>query len=50
MKEEIYQKVDSVTLEDVYAEAKRLFTPERLNLAVIGPYKDSKKFATMLEE
>ncbi len=46
--EDIYKKVDGVKLGDVYAEAKRLFTPERLNLAVIGPYKDEQKFVKLL--
>ena len=40
--EEIYKKFDKVTLEEIYFEAKKLFVPERLNLAIIGPYKDDK--------
>lgn len=47
--EEIYKKVDEVTLDDVYAEAKRLFVPQRLNLAVIGPYKEESKFVKLLK-
>jgi predicted Zn-dependent peptidase len=47
--EEIYKKVDKVTLDDIYFEAKKLFTPERLSLAVIGPYSDSKKFTKLLK-
>lgn len=46
--EEIYKKVDSVTIEDVYAEAKRLFVPEKLNLAIIGPFKNESKFVKLL--
>ncbi|HTK03364.1 MAG TPA: pitrilysin family protein [Alphaproteobacteria bacterium] len=46
--EEVYQKIDEVTLDDVYFEAKRLFVPEKLNLAVIGPYKDESKFKKLL--
>jgi predicted Zn-dependent peptidase len=47
--EEIYQKIDAVTLDDIYFEAKKLFAPERLNLAVIGPYSDSKKLEELLK-
>ncbi len=47
--EEIYKKVDAVTIKDVNFEAKKLFTPSRLNLAIIGPFKDSKKFVQLLE-
>jgi predicted Zn-dependent peptidase len=46
--EEIYKKIDKVTLEDIQNEAKKLFVPERLNLAVIGPFKDKKKFIQLL--
>ena len=46
--EEIYKKVEAVTLDDVNFEAKKLFVPSRLNLAVIGPFKDEKKFVQLL--
>ncbi|OGM84421.1 hypothetical protein A2421_01370 [Candidatus Woesebacteria bacterium RIFOXYC1_FULL_43_18] len=46
--EEIYKKINDVTLEDINLEAKKLFTPSRLNLAVIGPFKDEKKFVQLL--
>lgn len=42
--DEIIKKIDAVTLEDIDKEAKRLFNPEKLNLAIIGPFKDRKKF------
>lgn len=48
--EEVYKKVDAVTLEDVYAEAKRLFVPSHLNLAIIGPFKDEEKFVKLLHK
>ncbi|MCX6704858.1 MAG: pitrilysin family protein, partial [Candidatus Woesebacteria bacterium] len=47
--EEIYKKVDAVNLEDVNFEAKKLFVPSRLNLAMIGPFKDEKKFVQLLK-
>lgn len=46
--EEVYSRVDKVTMEDVYFEAARLFVPERLNLGVIGPYKSGEVFKKLL--
>ncbi|HUC94391.1 MAG TPA: pitrilysin family protein [Candidatus Saccharimonadales bacterium] len=46
--EEIYKKVEAVTIQDIISEAKKLFVPEKLNLAIIGPYKDEKKFVQLL--
>lgn len=47
--EEIYKKIEAVTLEDVNFEAKKLFKPEHLNLAIIGPFKDKEKFVKLLQ-
>jgi predicted Zn-dependent peptidase len=47
--EDVYKKIDKVTLEDVAMEAKKLFVPERLNLAIIGPFKDREKFVQLLK-
>jgi predicted Zn-dependent peptidase len=46
--EEIYKKVDAVSLNDINFEAKKLFVPDRLNLAIIGPFKDKEKFKKLL--
>lgn len=46
--EEIYKKIDAVTIKDVIFEAKKLFVPEKLNLAIIGPFKDKEKFIKLL--
>jgi len=46
--EEIGRKVDKVTLKEVLSEAKKLFTPARLNLAIIGPYKSEANFVQLL--
>lgn len=46
--EEVYKKVDSVSLNDVMEEAKKLITKNRLNLAIIGPYTDKNKFEKLL--
>lgn len=46
--EEVFEKIDKVTMDEVNFEAKRLFVPERLNLAIIGPYENVKKFRAIL--
>ena len=47
--EEIFKKVDDVTLDEVNFEAKRLFVSSRLNLAVIGNYNSKDKFEKLLK-
>lgn len=47
--EEIFKLIDKVTPEDCINEAKRLFIPEHLNLAIIGPYKDDQKFSKIIK-
>lgn len=47
--EQIFKKVDAVRLDDIYFEAKRLFTPSHLNLAVIGQYNDQNKFEKLFK-
>jgi predicted Zn-dependent peptidase len=47
--EEVFRKVDEVTTDDIYFEAKKLFVPERLNLAIIGPFKDKEKFVNIIK-
>lgn len=46
--DEVYRKVDSVSIDDVLVEAKKLIAKDRLNLAIIGPYKDPQKFSKLL--
>lgn len=46
--EEVYKKVDQVNTEDVIREAKKLFVPDRLNLAIIGPFKTDDKFVKVV--
>ncbi len=46
--EEVFKLVDKVTMDEVNFEAKRLFVPERLNLAIIGPYENDEKFKSIL--
>jgi len=47
--EEVYKKVDKVTISDITSEVKKLFVPDRLNLAIIGPFKDKEKFVQLLK-
>ena len=47
--EEMFKKIDAVTIADVMSEAKKLFVPSKLNLAIIGPYKDKEKFEKLLK-
>lgn len=47
--EEVFAKVDKVTIDEVVAEAKKLFLPSKLNLAIIGPFKDKEKFVKLLQ-
>lgn len=47
--EEVFKLVDNVTMDEVNFEAKRLFVPERLNLAIIGPYENDEKFKKLLK-
>jgi len=46
--EEISKELDKVTAKQVVALAKKLFVPQTLNLAVIGPFKSAGKFETIL--
>jgi len=46
--EEVYKKIDAVKVEGIYQVAKKYFKPERLNLAVVGPFKDAAKFEKLL--
>lgn len=48
--EEVYKRIDKVTIEEILFEAKKLFVPERLNLAIIGPFKDEEKFVKLLHK
>lgn len=47
--EEVMQKTESVTLEQIYDVAKDIFRPEKLNLAIIGPFKDEVRFKNLLK-
>ncbi len=46
--EEILAQVEKVTAADVQRVAKDLFANHKLNLALVGPFKDQEKFAKIL--
>ncbi len=46
--EEVFKKIDKVSIDEVLSEANKLFKPERLNLAIIGPYEDENRFQKLL--
>lgn len=47
--EEKLSKIMAVTAKDIQEVAKDIFQPEKLNLALIGPFEDKEKFVKLLE-
>lgn len=47
--EEIYEKIKNVTIQDIQEAANEIFKPEKLNLAVIGPYDGKSRFEGLLD-
>jgi len=47
--EKIYQRIDKVSQDDILKVAKDIFKPEKLNLVLIGPFKDKEKFQQLLK-
>lgn len=47
--EEKLSKIMAVTADDVQEAANEIFRPEKLNLALIGPFEDKGKFEKLLE-
>lgn len=43
------EKIDKVTQNDILKVAKEIFRPEKLNLALIGPFKDKGEFQKLLK-
>ncbi len=46
--DEVYKRIDKVTVNDVYDVAKKIVKTQRLNLAIIGPYKNKARFEKLL--
>ncbi len=47
--EEVFKKIDLISIDDIRRVAQDIFKPEKLNLAMIGPFKDREKFKKLLE-
>jgi predicted Zn-dependent peptidase len=47
--EEQLAKIDAITVEDIQKLAKDIFRPEKLNLALIGPFKNKERFNKLLK-
>jgi len=45
---QIFEKINKVTRSDVLKIANEIFKPEKLNLAIIGPFKEKEKFEKIL--
>ncbi len=46
--EDVVAHYNAVTIDDVQALAGELFLPERLNLAIVGPYEDDTRFRSII--
>lgn len=47
--DEVYAKIKKIKASDIKRVAERIFVPECLNLAVLGPYKDEAHFKKLLK-
>lgn len=46
--EQVFKYIDKVTVSDVVMSAKELFKKDKVNLAIIGPYKSQEHFERLL--
>lgn len=46
--EEIFAKIDKVSSEDILKLSKEIFKPEKLNLALIGPFENKRQLRKLL--
>jgi len=46
---QIFAKIDKITSNDILKVAKDIFQPQKLNLALIGPFKNKEKFKKILK-
>ena len=47
--DDVVERIEAVTAADIQRVANDLFTPERLNLAIVGPFKKETQFAKILQ-
>ncbi|QQR83107.1 insulinase family protein [Candidatus Peregrinibacteria bacterium] len=48
--EELFKKVDAVTVEDIQRVSQQLFQQDRFHLALIGPFEDEAHFEELLKK
>jgi predicted Zn-dependent peptidase len=46
--DEEIEKINKVTIKDLKEIAEKIFVDEKLNMAIIGPYKDKERFEKLL--
>lgn len=46
---QLFNKIDRITPKDIQRVAQDIFVPEKLNLAMIGPFEDKQRFRTILK-
>lgn len=46
--EEKFAEIDAVTVDDIHQAVQECFRPEKLNLALIGPFKNEDRFNNIL--
>jgi predicted Zn-dependent peptidase len=46
--DEVYKSIDKVRVGEVYDVAKDFFKPEKLNLSIIGPFKERSRFEKII--
>ena len=44
------KEINKVTLDDIKKTAREIFRPDKLNLALIGPFKKSEQLLRILKE
>lgn len=47
--EQFFKKIDTITAADLARVARFLFQPSKLNLALIGPFKEKERFEKLLK-
>lgn len=47
--QQMVERTKKVTADQIQKIARQIFVNQGLNLAIVGPYKDTKKFATILK-
>lgn len=47
--EQFFSKINKVTTQDIGRVAKDVFKPKKLNLSLIGPFKEKEKFERLLK-